>query len=52
MIFMMWSAIYFLHALLGGVINPNTIPRLKCNIVAGGANNQLLAESDGKNCTD
>ena len=33
---------------LGGVINPNTIPRLKCNIVAGGANNQLLAESDGE----
>ena len=28
---------------LGGVINPRAIPRLKCAIVAGGANNQLSA---------
>ncbi|MFQ6027088.1 MAG: Glu/Leu/Phe/Val dehydrogenase dimerization domain-containing protein [Dehalococcoidia bacterium] len=33
---------------LGGVINPDTIPRLKCRIVAGGANNQLLSEADGE----
>jgi len=33
---------------LGGVINPDTVPRLKCKVVAGGANNQLLAESDGE----
>ena len=33
---------------LGGVINPDTIPRLKCKVVAGGANNQLLADSDGE----
>lgn len=26
---------------LGGVLNDDTIPRLKCRIVAGGANNQL-----------
>ena len=33
---------------LGGVLNSQTIPRLKCRIVAGGANNQLLTESDGE----
>ena len=33
---------------LGGVINPETIPQLKCKVVAGGANNQLLSEADGK----
>ena len=33
---------------LGGVINPETIPQLKCRVVAGGANNQLLSEGDGK----
>lgn len=32
---------------LGGVLNIDTIPRLRCRIVAGGANNQLLADSDG-----
>ena len=32
---------------LGGVLNGDTIPRLKCRIVAGGANNQLLADEDG-----
>lgn len=32
---------------LGGVINPQTLPRLKAKIVAGGANNQLsIAEMD------
>ena len=33
---------------LGGVINSDTIPRLTCRIVAGGANNQLLCAADGK----
>ena len=33
---------------LGGVINPDTIPRIKARIVAGGANNQLLTEADGE----
>ncbi len=33
---------------LGGVLNDNTIPRLKCLIVAGGANNQLLDDSHGE----
>lgn len=32
---------------LGGVLNDDTVPRLKCSVVAGGANNQLLANSDG-----
>ena len=32
---------------LGGVLNSETIPRLRCEIVAGGANNQLLSDSDG-----
>ena len=32
---------------LGGVLNRRTIPRLKCRIVAGGANNQLLEDEDG-----
>ncbi len=32
---------------LGGVINGGTIPRLRCQIVAGGANNQLLTDADG-----
>lgn len=33
---------------LGGVINGDTIPRLQCQLVAGGANNQLLTEADGE----
>jgi len=32
---------------LGGIINDNTIPKLKVAIVAGGANNQLLEERHG-----
>lgn len=35
---------------LGGIINDSTIPRLKCEIIAGGANNQLEDENlHGKN---
>ena len=33
---------------LGGVINSSTIPRLSCQVVAGGANNQLLSDADGE----
>jgi leucine dehydrogenase len=33
---------------LGAVVNPQTIPRLKCKIVAGAANNQLATETDGE----
>jgi leucine dehydrogenase len=33
---------------VGGVINEHTIPRLRCRIVAGGANNQLGDEADGR----
>ena len=32
---------------LGGILNDTTIPKLKVRIVAGGANNQLLAERHG-----
>jgi len=32
---------------LGGVLNEDTIPRLRCGIVAGSANNQLLTPEDG-----
>ena len=32
---------------LGGVLNDDTIPRLRCEVVAGGANNQLLADEHG-----
>ena len=34
----------FAPCALGGTINRNTIPRLKCKIVCGGANNQLGEE--------
>ena len=32
---------------LGGVLNDDTVPRLRCEVVAGGANNQLLADEHG-----
>jgi leucine dehydrogenase len=32
---------------LGGIINSQTIPLLKCKVVAGGANNQLSQPEDG-----
>ena len=31
----------------GGMFNADTIPRLRCRIIGGGANNQLLTEDDG-----
>lgn len=33
---------------LGGVINKDTVSRLRARVVAGAANNQLLTESDGE----
>ena len=38
----------FAPCALGGVINQGTLPRLTCQIVAGGANNQLQTEADGE----
>jgi leucine dehydrogenase len=32
---------------MGAILNPNTIPNLKCKAVAGGANNQILDEASG-----
>lgn len=37
----------FCPCALGAVINDDTIPRLNCKIVAGGANNVLLTEEHG-----
>lgn len=37
----------FAPCALGGILNHKTIPLLKCQIVAGSANNQLLTEEDG-----
>ena len=34
----------FAPCALGGILNDDTIPRLKCRIVAGSANNQLLED--------
>jgi leucine dehydrogenase len=33
---------------MGGVLNEDTTPRIKSRVVAGGANNQLLTDADGK----
>ncbi len=38
----------FAPCALGGVINAETIDRLNCRIVAGGANNQLATPGDGE----
>ena len=38
----------FAPCALGGVLNGDTIPRLKCRVVAGAANNQLLTDEDGE----
>src|SRR5919204_5713284 len=37
---------------VGGVLNEHTIPRLRCRIVAGGANNQLGSADDGRRLLD
>jgi len=41
------AADIFSPCALGGILNETTIPKLKVEIVAGGANNQLLLERDG-----
>jgi len=33
---------------LGAIINSQSIPKLKCKVIAGGANNQLATEKDGE----
>lgn len=33
---------------VGATVNPDTVPRLKCRIVAGSANNQLLSDADAE----
>jgi len=38
----------FIPCAIGGIINDQTIPRLKCKIVAGSANNQLLEPRHGE----
>jgi leucine dehydrogenase len=38
----------FAPCALGGVLDANTIPQLKCRIVAGGANNQLADPKDAE----
>lgn len=43
----MWKCDIFSPCALGGVLNSETIPRLKCKIVAGGANNQLEEDEHG-----
>lgn len=37
----------FAPCALGGILNDQTIPRLRCSIVVGSANNQLLIEEHG-----
>ena len=37
----------FAPCALGGILNDETIPRLKCKVVAGSANNQLLEDRHG-----
>jgi leucine dehydrogenase len=41
------AADIFAPCALGGIINDQTIPQLQCEIVAGGANNQLLEPRHG-----
>lgn len=41
------DATVFSPCAMGGIINEDTVPRLKCTIVAGGANNQLESNECG-----
>jgi leucine dehydrogenase len=41
------DATVFSPCAMGGIINEDTVPRLKCKIVAGGANNQLESNDCG-----
>ena len=44
----MFRALYiFVPAALGAVINDNTLPRFRCRIIAGPANNQLADSRHG-----
>jgi leucine dehydrogenase len=38
----------FAPCALGAIVNTDTIPQLKCDIIAGAANNQLATDEDGK----
>jgi leucine dehydrogenase len=38
----------FAPCALGAIVNSDTIPRLKCKIIAGAANNQLATKDDAK----
>lgn len=40
------AADVFVPCALGGILNEHTIPRLRCEIVAGAANNQLAVPAD------
>ncbi len=42
----------FVPCALGGILNSNTIPKLRCRAVVGAANNQLLTAADGKALAD
>lgn len=42
------SADIFSPGALGAIVNAGTIPRLKCKVIAGAANNQLATEKDGE----
>jgi leucine dehydrogenase len=37
----------FIPCALGAILNPHTIPHLRCKAIAGVANNQLLSDEDG-----
>lgn len=37
---------------MGAIINEDTIPKLKCSIIAGAANNQLHEDADGMRCRE
>lgn len=42
------NADIFSPGALGAIVNSQTIPRLKCKVIAGAANNQLATEKDGE----
>lgn len=42
------AADVFAPCALGGILNPQTIPRLQTAIIAGAANNQLLTDEDAR----
>lgn len=42
---------FFVPCALGAVINSQTIPRFKCKVIAGAANNQLATPQDGYEIT-